>query len=264
MPMSVNWAFQRQLFYLGVLALFFLITGLLIVYPAFNKSPTCTDGKQNGSETGVDCGGSCRLACVAEVDPISILWSRSFRVIPGRYNALAYLENKNERAIISKINYRFRFADKDNVFIGKREGSTYVPPAGRFAIFEPAIDVGNSIPVYTTFEFTEAPAWEQAPQGKIDQLKVLVSNISLEAEKTFPRLSATIKNNSLFTIPDLSVVAILYDETGNAVGASRTYLAKLSGEESAVVNFTWPEPIPGTVVAREIIPMFNIFAAELR
>jgi len=79
-----------------------------------------------------------------------------------------------------------------------------------------------------------------------------------------PRLSAVVKNSSLFVIPEVTVVAILYDDSGNAVSVSRTYLDKLNGEESAEINFTWPEPIPGTVVAKEIIPMFDIFKAKIQ
>ena len=60
-----------------------------------------------------------------------------------------------------------------------------------------------------TFEFTEIPVWLQVSQEKIDQLKVLISNIQLTDETTSPRLSATIKNNSLFTIPNVEVIAIL-------------------------------------------------------
>jgi len=31
-------------------------------------APTCTDGIQNGDETGVDCGGSCPNACLSQID----------------------------------------------------------------------------------------------------------------------------------------------------------------------------------------------------
>jgi len=222
------------------------------------------DNKQNGNETGIDCGGSCALACLAQVDPVSILWARSFRVVPGRYNAVAYLENHNKNNVVNKINYRFRFADSNNVYIGKREGSTYVPPSGRFAVFEPGIDIGHSIPVYTTFEFTQVPQWTSVSQEKINQLKVLVSNINLVNEDTSPVLSATIKNNSLFTVNEIDVVAVLYDASGNAVSASRTFLDKLSGEESREINFTWPEPFSGKVIEKEIIPIYNINSAQLK
>ncbi len=260
----MTWAFQRQIFYLGILIAFFAVLGFLVIYPRLNKAPTCIDGKQNGTEVGIDCGGSCILACTFQVDKISILWYRSFRVVPGRYNAVAYLENHNKNTAIYKIRYKFRFADKDNIYIGKREGETYVPPSGKFAVFEPAIDVGNSIPIYTTFEFTEMPVWVQVPEAKINQVKVLVSDIKLENETVSPRLSATIKNNSLFQIPEVNIVAILYNTAGNAVSASRTYLDVLQGQESAVINFTWPEAFSEKIITKEIIPIYNIFSVKLK
>ncbi len=260
----MTWALKRQIFYVAILVLFFSAFAFLIIYPNITKAPTCTDNKQNGDETGVDCGGSCLKACVAEVDGISILWARTFRVVPGRFNAVAYLVNHNQSEAIQKINYRFRFADAKNLYIGKREGSTFVPPGSNFAVFEAGIDIGNSIPVYTTFEFSEDPVWLQVSQEKINQLKVLISNIQLKDEKTLPRLSANIKNDSLFTIPNVGVVAILYDAKGNAVSTSRTYLDQLAPLESTDINFTWPEPFTGDVVQKEIIPMYNIFSAKLQ
>lgn len=260
----MTWALKRQILYVLILVLFFAGIASLIIYPRLNKTPTCIDNKQNGAETGIDCGGSCAKACLNQVDEISVVWSRIFRVVPGRYNAVAYLVNHNKNTAINKINYRFRFADEKNIYIGKRDGSTYVPPSGSFAVFEPAIDMGNSTPVYVTFEFTQAPEWVFVPEEKISQLKVFVSNINLVTPETTPRLSAVIKNNSLFSIPDVNVVAILYDGLGNAVSASRTYVDALGPEEAKDLNFTWPEPFDKPVVTEEIIPIYNIFLTKLR
>jgi len=260
----MTWALKRQIFYIGVLIAFFLVFGFLITYPVFNKAPSCSDNKQNGDEIGIDCGGSCAKLCLSQVDSVSVLWSRVLRVVPGRYNAMAYLLNPNKNSAVNKINYRFRFADANNVYIGKREGSTFIPPSGKFAVFEPAIDIGNSIPVYTTFQFTQIPTWVTVAQEKINQVQVLISNIILADEMTSPKLSATIQNNSLFTIPEINVVAVLYDADGNAVSGSSTYLNVLNPEENADINFTWPEPFGSSVVAKEIIPLYNIFRAELK
>ena len=237
----------------------------MAIYPEVNKPPTCTDRTQNGNETGIDCGGSCLLACVTQVDPVSILWARAFRVVSGRYNAVAYIVNHNKNVAAVKVNYRFRFADANNIYIGKREGSTIIPPSGNFAIFEPGIDVGNSIPVYTTFEFTQVPQWLQVSQDKISQLiKVFVANPQLKNETTSPQLSATIKNNSLFTIPNVKVIAILYDKTGNALSASSTFLDQLNPLSTTDLNFTWPEPFTDTVVAKELIPIYDVFSVKLQ
>jgi hypothetical protein len=260
----MNWALRRQIFYILILILFFSAIGFFAIYPSFNIPPSCTDGKQNGTETGIDCGGACANACLAQMSPVSVLWARAFEVVPGRFNAVAYLVNHNKNAAIEKINYKFRFADANNIYIGKREGSTFVPPGSNFAVFAPAIAVGNSIPVITNFEFTETPQWLQVSPTKISQLKVFVSNIELSNETTSPQLSASIKNSSLFTIPEVNIVAILYDKAGNAVSASNTYLSQLNPLQTSNLNFTWPEPLSGAVVLKELIPMYDIFSVKLQ
>ncbi len=260
----MTWAFKRQILDLFILLIVISGLGFLIAYPYLNREPTCADRVQNGTETGVDCGGVCPRACIAETDPVSILWSRAFEVVPGRYNAVAYLENHNQDSAVNKISYRFRFADSNNIYIGKREGVTFIPPSGNFAVFEPAIDLGNSVPVYTTFEFTSTPDWVKVSSDKINQLKILTSSVMLEGEADKPRLSATLKNASLFNIPNVNVVAILYDSLGNAIGTSQTYIENFSGEEARVVSFTWPLGFQGEVVTKEIIPLFNVFDAKLK
>jgi hypothetical protein len=260
----MTWAFRRQLIYIGILILIFGGLGFWIGYPHLNKPPSCTDGKQNGDETGVDCGGTCALACVATLDDLKVIWSRSFEVVPGRYNAVAYVENQNKNAAVVKIKYRFRFADKNNVYVGSREGETTVPPSGKFAVFEPAIDLGSSVPVYTSFEFTERPVWVQVSNEKIDQTKLLISDIRLEDEGSLPKLYAKIENTYFLTIPNLEVVAILYDATGNALSASQTYLEKIGPEASEELSFTWRGPMAKPVVVKEVIPIFNILNAKLK
>jgi hypothetical protein len=259
----MNWALKRQILYILSIVLFLAIVGFLIILPTLNKPPTCSDNIQNGDETGIDCGGSCPSACLSQVIPVTYLWARAFEVVPGRYNAVAYIANHNKNYAAEKVSYRFRFADTNNVYIGKRDGTTSIPPGSIFAVFEPAIDVGNSIPVYTTFQFTETPNWLQVSPDKISQLKVLVSNIQLSNNGTTPALSATVQNSSLFTISDLNVIAILYDKLGDAVSVSSTYLNQLNPLASANLNYTWPEPFKGDVVAKEFIPMYDIFSVKL-
>ncbi len=260
----MTWALKRQIFFIVILFFFLAGIAFLIIYPKLNKPPTCFDQKQNGTETGVDCGGMCQRACMAQVDKVSVLWARAFKVIPGRYNAVAYLENHNKSEAVNKVSYKFRFADEHNVYIGKREGTAFIPPSSKFAIFEPAVDVGNYVPVYTTFEFTEEPVWIQVSPEKINQLNVSVANVALVNPETSPLLSATIKNNSLFDIPEVNVVAILYDANHNAVSVSETYIDELSGEESKDVAFTWREPFLDKVISEEILPIYNIFQVKLK
>lgn len=226
-------------------------------------APTCIDGKQNGKELGIDCGGTCALVCPFQANDIKIVWTRVFKVVDGRYNAVAYLQNQNTNFASAKVHYKFRFSDKNNIYVGSREGDTYVPTGGNFVVFEPAIDTGSEVPVFTTFEFTEKPIWFNVPDNTIQEFKVVSSNISLANEMTSPILTATLKNISLFQIQNLKIVTILYDKSGNAINASSTLLNTINGGETLPIIFTWPEPITGGVVSKEIIPMFDIFSLRL-
>lgn len=258
----MTWALKRQILYFLGLAIFIFGMIYVVFYPEFHKAPTCTDGKKNGDEVGVDCGGSCAIACSIQTSDVALLWTRSFKVVDGRYNAVAYLENQNKNAAVYNIHYRFRFADKDNLYIGSREGETFIPPNSKFAIFEPAVDVGHAVPVFTTFEFTEKPTWIQVPFEKLSQLKLSVLDSSFSSEENIPRLSTSIKNNSLFDIPSIKVVAILYDASGNAIDMSSTMIEKIKPNQTLPVSFTWRTPTEVTVIKKEIIPMFNIFSVK--
>lgn len=260
----MTWALRHQLFYLGIVVLFLALMASLIIYPRLNREPTCFDGRQNGAETGVDCGGGCALACLAEVENVKVLWARSFEVVPGRYNALAYLVNHNRNKIVESMRYRFRFADENNLYLGERRGEAHVPSGGSFAVFEGGIEFFSSIPVYTTFEIESYSPWLQVTEEEASQVKVLVSDIVLTNPDTAPALSAKIENNSLFMIPETGVIAILYDAEHNAVNISRTLVEDLAGEEVRTIRFTWPEPLPRPIALREIIPIFNIKAIEWR
>jgi hypothetical protein len=258
----MDWSTRRKVFYLGMLA-FFVIFVLFIVFQTFfNEKPTCFDGKQNGEEAGIDCGGSCQQICSFQADEVSVFWSRAFEVVPGRYNAVAYLENKNINSLVQRVNYRFRFADTNNVYIASREGTAYIPPTGKFAIFEPAIGTGTSVPVYTSFEFTQAPAWQQARADILSQVRIITSEYVFE-NSTSPKLTAKIKNNSLLEIPNINIIVILYDKDGVAINSSRTFVDLLEREEEEDLVFTWPDSFDREVSNIEIIPIYNILQVRI-
>ena len=59
----MTWAAKRQLQYLSGFLAIILVIVLIIIAPYLRSDPTCFDGKQNGNEEGIDCGGSCDLIC---------------------------------------------------------------------------------------------------------------------------------------------------------------------------------------------------------
>lgn len=234
-----SWSAKRKLVYA---IMFFSFVIIVVGVPTFflwYQKPTCFDGKKNGDEIGLDCGGSCRLLCSFEAIEPDVLWSRSFKVAPGLYSATAYIQNHNFTSEAVNAPYVFKIYDKTNTLIATRVGQAYIPKNKIFAIFEPTIQVGDKVPYRTTFEFTSNLTWVKDDSAPPD---LVVREKSLSREDALPRIDANIQNNSLIPFSNIEVIALVYDGKDNAIGASRTYVDYLEKDESTNVVFTWPAP----------------------
>jgi len=236
----IAWATRRKLQYFGIIVAFVVVFLVVPFYIFIYTAPTCFDRFKNGSELGVDCGGSCRLLCSIEIEkPISRWDPRVFRVSPGVYSTIAYLENPNVTGEALLAPYTFRLYDKENILIAERTGTTFIPKGKTFAIFEGNLEIGERVPARATFDFTKDLVWER---NTIPAPEILVTNKALIREETSPRVDATVKNNSLDRVTSVELVAIISDASGNAIGASRTFIENLEKNESKQVVFTWPGP----------------------
>src|SRR4051812_16297533 len=115
------WATQRKLTYISILIAFLLIVIALPSYYFIYQPPSCSDGKQNQSEQGVDCGGPCTVLCPAlALDPV-VYWARFFPSTPGNYSVASYIENPNLGSYALNVPYTFRGYDSEGVQILERK-----------------------------------------------------------------------------------------------------------------------------------------------
>ena len=256
----MNWASRRQFIILAIILGVIIILGLIFIGPRLKKESTCFDGRENGDETGVDCGGSCPTFCPLEVNDIVVHWARVFEVSSNLYNVIAYIENQNADGAVYEISYEFKLYDKDNVFIALRRGKTFIEPNKSSAVFESRINVGNRVPRRAVFSFLESPLWIRVDKGLQQSLPIFVQEKIVTGALSSPKLTATVVNDSLYDIPDLDVIAILYNEEGNAFAASTTLIDPLRKNTSEKIFFTWPRPFKEEVFKIEIIPRINIFS----
>lgn len=256
--MSV-WSSKRKTIIFTILGLVTLVWFLIFIAPKFKVTSACFDGIQNGSEEGVDCGGDCPQYCSAQALDISTVWSRVFRVVPGRYNTVALIENQNTNAALASIGYEFRLYDNSNVFVGRRTGRTYVVPNNKMLVFQSGIDTGDRVPVRSEFTFIEQPFWLQIPKDARSGVPVNSSNIVLKDPFTTPSLSARVQNNSRFTLYNMDVSAVLYNASNNVIAASQTFVEQLLEGQSQDVFFTWQDSFSEEPVRIEIIPQVDVF-----
>lgn len=255
----ISWSAQRKIIYLAVALGLILILFFIFIFPRLRTTPTCFDGKQNGGEAGIDCGGNCALFCSATALDMSILWARPFKVIDGRYNVLALVENQNTDTALASIAYEFRLYDENNVFITRKTGTTYILPNNKTAIFEAGLDTGSRIATRAEFSFIEQPLWLQTPKLSKGGFSVSSSDITLKDVFIKPSLTATIKNNSKYDLFDFDVIAILYNQNNGVISASRTFIEQLNKDSDYTAFFTWQEGFSEEPVRIEILPQVNVF-----
>lgn len=227
----------------------FALMGTGLYYMYGYEAPNCFDNLQNGEERGVDCGGACERICKTDIMVPVALWSESFRIMEGQYNAVAYVENRNREVGSPELAYTFKLYDERGAFIAERSGKTVLPPDGVYPIFEGKILTGERIPSRTVIEFDSEPIWLKGEVGR-DQFE-LVRRELVNADNK-PRLNAQVRNTSLEEALDVEVVATIFDSSKKPLTASRTFVPYFSGRSTTDIFFTWPEPIAKTLKSCEI------------
>lgn len=247
--MSV-WSARRKIFYVTVAGLFLLVFVALPIFLLIYRVPTCSDGKQNQDEAGIDCGGSCQTVCASvAIEPI-VWWQRFFQISPSAYNVVARVENPNPNWAVMQAKYVFRLLDKNNAVIASREGETNIPPHQIFYVFEGGLTTGERLPVKTSFEFTTPLSWVVE---KVTTPLSITGQILSKASTT-PRLDATLRNSDGNDAHNVEVVAVIFDADGNAINASKTIIDTVLSESAVPFFFTWRQPFDGEPARVEIIP----------
>ncbi len=249
--MALSWSKQRKFLYTTVFSVIAAVLLLTVYLQFFTDAPTCFDGKFNGNEKGIDCGGSCALFCADQTRSPVVLWSRSFEVSPHTYTAAAYVQNPNPGAAARNVAYSFQLFDDKNLLVTERVGVINIPPLQTVPFIDPNINVGNRTVARALFAFSEEPVWQKV--GAMPALRVTNQYLSEDGSQ----LSATIANESIENADKVTVTAVLFDRDGVARAASRSILPLIPRKGSQDVTFTWPGGVKNIIRAEiTVLPSF--------
>ncbi len=220
---------------------FIVIVALLvggIFWKIIYKTPTCNDGIQNGDEKGVDCGGSCQNLCTTDTLTPVVLWSKIFNISGDVYSAVAYVQNPNVNSSNPKVTYQFNIYDANNNLILVKSGETSIPKGKKFAVFETGI-VLKTKPKSADFQFLDFSPWHKETTKEPD---ISLQYGTLTSTSTIPRITGTISNNSLVSIPEIELAVFVLDSNENVVAASHSFVDNLLKQSNQDFVFTWPKP----------------------
>jgi hypothetical protein len=250
----MSWGTKKRNF---ILTIFFSIIFLLVAFISFvvfYKPPNCFDGKQNGNETGVDCGGDCELLCSEQtLDPM-VHWVRYFKIAEGYYSVLAYVENQNFNAGITNIPYLFKIYDDKNVILSERNGYITLNPREIMPISETNLHTGELDATRVSFEFLEDFIWKKMEKR---ETVLIIKDEKLQFDGEVEKITAAAINSSLDDIKKVIFVVIVYDVDNNAMATSATLIDEIKSNEQLSLLFTWPREFQKQVSRFEIIPIYQ-------
>jgi hypothetical protein len=247
-----SWSQNRKLLYggttIGIIVIILVVLAIKLLYVA----PTCFDGKKNGDEQGIDCGGSCQKLCPsAFLSPI-VDWTRFEQIAPHLYNIAAYIVNPNVDGEAFNVPYHVQLYDNRGILITEYYGKVTLPPHRNVLAFQNAVDIQERIPAKALFEFTGAPDWNKQ-SDRLTSLVIIDKKYS-EGENN-SSLIVTLRNTSVEHIGRTSIYVVLYDKDGNALGFSKTIVDGIDAGASANAPFTWPVDRHGAVISIEVLPV---------
>ncbi len=246
----MSWASRRKsLFIIVVSALFLALVALTLVATLY-EAPSCADGKQNQDERGTDCGGSCRYLCIADVRQPSVRFVRYLTNVPGRVDAIAYIDNPNTREAVDDARFTVTLYGEHGE-IASKEGSVDLPPSSTVPVFIPGVAKGDAVPERAFLAFAEdSLKWFRMDP---ENLPLTVVGTKIEETADGSRITATIRNAGVTAQYRVNVIATVFDAENNAIAASATVADVPSGGETPLV-FTWNTPLPLVPARAEVLP----------
>lgn len=258
--MNLEWAKKRKIIYGSLTIIVIILVGIYVFRDAIFPTPTCFDTKQNGYESGVDCGGTCSLRCSQEVVPLSVVWARALPIGSGMYDFAALISDKNIDNAPRQVVYTFTAFNAEGKEIKKITGSSIAPIDGDFPVIEQNVVLSEAPAEVSATIVSKVPHYKVLEKPTTPTLRV--TSTRFEAG-SIPRVYATLSNTKRIVLRNLPVRVLLYDADGNVYGAGQTIVPQLDKESTQEIVITWDRAFPITPTKIRVFPILDPFLGSL-
>lgn len=251
----MDWSTKRKILYaLSVTVVLSALTIFLsrdILFP----TPTCVDHKQNGYESGIDCGGVCALRCTQEVNPLVVVWAKALSSRQNVYDLVAMVNNTNINNASHELGYTFTLYNKEGQVTTSLSGVTMAPLSGKFPIIIQNVPLEKA-PHTVVATLKDGPHYTVSENPSSPTIKILRRRYESGA---ISRVYATIMNTKHSEINNLPVRVVLFDNQDNAYAVGQTMIERLPKEGSQEIVVTWSQSFSQAPVRIEIYPISSPF-----
>src|SRR3989344_5725203 len=142
----MSWASKRKVLIITLLSLVGITLVVLTVIAFVYEAPSCSDGKQNDDERGVDCGGaSCTYLCSADVDGATVRFARILRPQEGRLDVIAYIDNRDTNAAAKGVNAVVELFDENQSLLATKTVVIDIPEGATVPVYLADVYRGSGV-----------------------------------------------------------------------------------------------------------------------
>ncbi|KND49941.1 MAG: hypothetical protein AB203_04485 [Parcubacteria bacterium C7867-008] len=251
----MDWSTRRRTVVFAIIGSAIVSLLVVIAIAIFYDTPTCTDQKQNQDETGVDCGGPCAHACVADVKDAEVQFARAVSPAATRTDVIAYVKNSNANAYAYGVHATVELYDATHALLATRDVTINLPAGTVVPVFVEGM-LTSDVPVTQTF-FTIDKSTVQWTRTTSKPLFPNVKDTQWRMGDQ-PRVTATLVNPAAKEQTNIKLIATVFDVNNEAIAASRTLVTSLPSQGTAPIIFTWNVPFIREPARVEIVPVTEV------
>ncbi len=223
--------------------------------------PTCIDGKKNGDETAVDCGGSCG-ACADEITAKDLIVEDVNVVFGGvgRYDVVARIKNPNPLYGGARVRYTITLRSGGKALATKIDETFILPTQERYVI---ALNIPAATPPQEAVLTINDVSWVRFDAFVDPDFVVEDEVFGLAKESTnYFVARGLVRNKSIFDFAQVDVYAIIKDAGGKPIAVNATRFGNVESGEARDFTLSWRDRFPGVPAQMDVGVYANVYDAQ--
>ena len=257
---------RKQTIIISIIAVFLIAVLVSAYFIWFYEGATCSDGKQNQKEDGIDCGGPCGFSCERlTIKNPQVEWTKAVELKDSRYDLAAKITNPNPNFGLAQMDYTFSVLDEAGQLIVAQSGRSFLLPGQTKYLVESNLFLGEApAKIELKIQEVDKSKWQKITQDyKEPEIYIHDKQIKVaESESEQTQASGIIKNNSDFDFDKILVSVILYDEDKNIVGINKTEARTVLAGEDRYFSVLWFSPISNQIRSADMRAETNLFSND--
>lgn len=228
---------------IGILLLIIILIAILNM-----PSADCFDNKQNGDETGIDCGGSCVACGVKYARDLEVIGEVSvLEVASDIIETVVRVRNPNTEYGV-KFKYQINFLDSFGQIKNTVNNQSFIYPSSAKYLVIPKIEMKKSEIAKAEIVFNkESFEWFASNKTSKDLFSIYdVQTQFLQDAKNpgYLKVVGKINNKMSYNFQSVDLTILVYSKIGALLNAVETKLDNLSNNSTQLFEYVWMTHFP--------------------